>query len=148
MAHSILSKISLPPVVLSDVTDKAYTDFKSSWFDMSGYEGAVILVTVGVLTGVDGSNTVLPILYEHDTTADSGATAVAAADIEGAFTLIDSTTKDSVVQAVVYRGSKRYVGVNMDYTGTGISAGYVGVEAFGCYPLNTPNTTTAAVART
>lgn len=141
--------LSTPGVVLLEAQDLAHTDTKTAWVDLAGYEGCAIVVAIGALTGVDGSNSLLPILYEHDTAADTGATAVAAADIKGpGFSLVDSTSEDSVLQMAIYVGSERYVGVNLDYTGTAISAGIVGVYAFPMHPLNAPNTSTAAVART
>lgn len=113
--------------VLLEARDLAYTDTASSWLDTAGFNAAEIVVTIGALTGVDGSNYILPVLQECDTTVGTSATAVAAADVYGAFTKVDSTSEDSVVQRVGYCGSKRYVRVNLDYTGTGISAGIVGV---------------------
>lgn len=113
--------------VLLEAQDLAHTDTASSWLDLAGYNAAEIVVTIGTLTGVDGSNYITPVLQECDTTAAGSASAVAAADIYGAFTKVDATNEDSVVQRVGYCGSKRYVRVNLDYTGTGISAGVVGV---------------------
>jgi hypothetical protein len=91
------------------------------------------------------SNKLTPILYESATTADTAATTVAAADIKGTALalLVDSTP-----QTVYYIGSKRYVGVNFDFTGTGISTVSLAVYAVGYRPMNAPQTPAAAVART
>lgn len=140
--------LSTPGVVLLEAASIAHSDTKSSWVDLAGYEGCAIVVAVGALTSVASGENVIPILYEHDTAADAGATAVAAADIQGpGFSIVDSTSKDSCVQMAIYVGSKRYVGVNLDFTGTAVT-GIVGVYAFPMHPLNAPNTSAAAVART
>jgi hypothetical protein len=116
---------------------------------MAGYEGCAFYVLIGALTGVDGSNYLTPILYECDTTLDISASAVAAGDMKGTgFSKVDSATEDQVVQSVFYVGHKRYVGVNLDYTGAGITAGIIGVVAIPAVPIHKPNTSTAAVART
>jgi hypothetical protein len=115
--------------VLLEAQDLAHTDTATAWIDTQGYNSVEILVTVGALTGVDGDNYLTPVLQHSDTTAASAAAAVDSADIYGAFTKIDATSEDSTVQRVGYCGSKRYVRVNLDYTGTGISAGIVGVLA-------------------
>jgi hypothetical protein len=115
--------------VLAEAADLVHADALSSVLDLAGFEAAMILVAIGVLTGVDGSNYVTPILQESDTTADVDFTAVAAADIVGGFTKVDATSEDSLLQRACYVGSKRYIRVKLDYTGTGISAGIVGVYA-------------------
>lgn len=136
------------PVNLLKAQDLAYTDTASAWLDTQGFNGAGIEVIVGDLTGVDGSNYVTPILQESDATADSGASAVAAGDAQGAFTKIDATSKDDVRQFVSYKGTKRYVRVKMDYTGTGISAGIVGVTGWLAHARHAPATAPAPVAAT
>lgn len=115
--------------VMLEAQDLAYTDTATSMVDTAGYESMLILVAVGALTGVDGSNYLVPTLQHSDTTTGSDFAAVDSADIAGAFTTIDSSSEDSVVQMVGYCGSKRYVRVLLNYTGTGISAGIVGVYA-------------------
>ena len=141
--------LSTPGVVLLEAQDLGHTDTKSALVDLAGFEGCAIVVAIGALTGVDGSNYLTPILYEGDTSVDTALTAVAAADIKGpAFSKVDDGAEDSVVQMAIYVGAKRYVGVNLDYTSTGISAGVVGVYAFPMHPLNAPKTSPAAVSRT
>lgn len=118
-------------VQLLPVADLAYTDTQSNYVDLSGYDGADFYVVVGALTGVDGSNYLTPTLQEASATPGTAGSysAVAAGDIMGGFTKIDSTSEDSVVQKAGYAGGSRYVNVLLNYTGTGISAGYVGVFA-------------------
>ena len=112
--------------LLLEPHDLVYSDHSSDWLDLQGFEGGCISAIIGALTGVDGSNYVTPILQESDTTADTDASAVAAANMIGSFTKVDSTSEDSVVQTVGYIGSKRYIRVKFDYTGTAISAGICG----------------------
>ena len=118
-------------VALVEAADLVHADTKSKYIDLAGFEGCDIVVAVGALTGVDGSNYLTPVLYEADATPESASSysAVAAAQILGGFTKIDSTSEDSVLQRAGYVGNCRYLYVDLDYTGTGISAGVVGVYA-------------------
>jgi len=113
--------------MLMEPADQAHTAWTTDWLDLQGFEGGVVSVFIGALTGVDGSNYLTLALEEGDDTTAAGATAVAAADIEGAFTVVNSTAKDSVVQSIGYTGAKRYIRVAGTYTGTGITAGVIGV---------------------
>lgn len=128
--------------------DLAHNDTASSWLDTRYFNAAMIGVMVGALTGVDASNYVTPILQESDTTADADATTVDSSDQHGAFTKIDATTEDQVTQVVGYKGSKRYIRAKLDYTGTGISAGIVGVFGILGKPAVAPAVANAAVAAT
>jgi hypothetical protein len=136
------------PVLLLEPQDLAYTDTASSILDLQGFEGAAIVAVVGALTGVDGSNYLTPTLQESDTTADADFDSVATADIVGGFTKIDSTSEDSVVQTAGYVGTKRYIRVKFDYTGTSISAGIVGAVGIVGNAKTEPVTAPAAVAAT
>ena len=125
-----------------------YTDFYSNLIDTQGYESVEVMAIISALTGVDGSNSLLPSLEECDTTVNGSFTAVASTDLIGAFTLIDAASEDSVVQRVGYIGNKRYIRVKFDYTGTGISAGVVGVVGVLGNPRHAPVTTVTPVAAT
>jgi len=103
-------------------------DATTNLVDLAGFESVDVLVTVGALTGVDGSNYLTVTLEECDTTVGTSFTTVASTDLIGAFTVIDSTSEDSVQQRVGYIGGKRYLRVKLDETGT-ISAGIIGVTA-------------------
>jgi hypothetical protein len=139
---------SLASAVLLEAQDLAHTDTASAWLDTKGYAGADLIVAIGALTGVDGSNYVLPILQESDLTTDVSASNVATADIAGAFTSVNSSSLDSVVQRVGYCGSKRYVRVKLDYTGTAISAGICGVYAIVGFAHNEPAAAPTVTAAT
>ena len=112
---------------LLEAQDLDHTDTVSEILDTTEMQGILLAVAIGALTGVDASNYLTPILLESDTTAGADFTDVAAGNMIGAFIKIDSATEDSVVQQVGYKGGKRYVRVSLDYTGTGITAGVVGV---------------------
>lgn len=72
--------------------------------DLQGYQGAMAALTTGVIT--DGTHTVA--LEESDD--NSVFTAVAAADLIGAFTaLTTAASDDNSVQRVGYIGNKRYI---------------------------------------
>lgn len=132
---------NLAIVNLADPTDLVYTDTNSKYVDIAGYRGAAIVVHVGALTGVDGSNYLTPVLQESDEELDSKFSDVAAADIIGGFTKIDSTSEDSVVQVAGYIGDKRYIRAKLDYTGSTISAGIVGVIGILGLPDSAPVST-------
>lgn len=118
-------------VPLLEAHDLVNTDHQSDYVDLAGFDGAEIVVTVGALTGVDGSNYLTPILQEATTGPATVGNygAVAAGDIIGGYTKIDSTSEDSVVQRACYVGTARYINVKLDYTSTGISVGIVGAYA-------------------
>lgn len=126
------------------------TDTNSSLLDRLGFESAVVTVLCGNFTGVDADSTFLAVLQESDTTVGTDFTDVATADMQGAFTLIDATSEDVLIQTVGYIGSKRYVRVKLDFTtGTGgISSAPVAVMGLlgsaDYYPITAP----AAVAAT
>ena len=116
-------------VQLLKIQDLAHTDTNSAYVDLAGYSGCALCVMVGALTGVDSSNYLTPILEESDSTTETDFTTATDITASPAFSKIDSATEDEVTQWCVYTGSKRYVQVKLDYTGSSISAGYVGVFA-------------------
>lgn len=125
MNYEMINKTSF--CLASEPADQAGSDTKSNLIDTQGFESLMVLAIVGALTGVDASNYVTPILQESDTTDDADFSAVAAADMVGdGFSKIDAAAEDSVIQSVAYVGTKRYVRVLFDYTGTGITAGIAG----------------------
>jgi hypothetical protein len=123
-------------------------DQTSNLLDTLGFESAVVLVDIGTITGVGATASLLPTLQECDTTTGGSFGDVAAADMEGAFTLVDATTEDQCVQRVGYKGSKRYLRVKLDYTGTDITASLVSVTGVLGNPRVYPATAPAAVSAT
>jgi len=115
----------------------ATTDVLSDAIDLQGYEGAEIFALLGASgTSLSGSVKVEGKLTECATSGGS-YTAVAEADMLGAisgtstgsFFLADATSEDETTYKVGYIGSKRYLKVNLDLTGTfsggGIPVGVV-----------------------
>lgn len=127
MTRDLKSNIAV--VQLLDPQSINDTDTKSKLLDTLTVESSAVSVLMGTFTGVDSDSTLLPVLQESNTTADADFTAVAAADIQGAFTTVNSTSLDNTNQTVGYIGQKRYIRVLIDFTtGTGgISAALVSV---------------------
>lgn len=138
-------KTEIAVVHLLDAQNTNDTDTVSSILDTANFDGAVISVNVGALTGVDGSNYLTPVLQHSATTTGTDFTDVDAADISGAFTKMDATSEDQVTQTVGYKGSKRYLRVNLDFTGTGITAAYESVVGILGHPKRFPATGPAAI---
>ncbi|MEL7609498.1 MAG: hypothetical protein AAGU74_08315 [Bacillota bacterium] len=141
-------KANIATVLLLEPADLVRTDTASGLLDTADCNGVEIDVIIGALTGVDSTNYLTPVLQECDTTENDDFTAVDVADMLGAFSKVDAATKDSVIQRVGYIGGKRYVRVNLDYTGNGITAGIVGVVGILGYSKEAPMTAPAAVAAT
>jgi hypothetical protein len=135
-------------VLLMEPVDLAHTETPSRLLDTKGFDRAELSVIVGALTGVDGNNTVIFKAQESNTTVGTDFTDVAAADLIGAFTLVNSTSKDSVLQRVGYKGSKRYVRLIPDYTGTGITVGIIVVIGILAGGGDIPPDSVAAVSAT
>lgn len=132
------------PVASTDDSADLYT----SILDTAGFESAVISMLIGVQTGATTSHGVLCVLQESDTVVGTDFTAVASTDIHGAFTLVDSTSEDSVVQTVGYMGSKRYIRVKIDFTGTDITGSYIAALGILGHPHVAAATAPAAVTAT
>ena len=109
------------PVQLLEPQSIAFTDTLSSILDTRGFGSAEIDVHYGTMASVAAGEKVIAILQESDSLAGTGFAAVAAADIDGTFTLVDATSKDSCIQRVAYIGGKRYIRVNLDFTGSAIT---------------------------
>lgn len=126
------------------------TDTKTSLLDTRGFRSAVISLFMGVFTGADSDSYVTPVLQESDTTADTDFTTVAAADLQGAFTVVNSTSVDETVQTVGYVGTKRYIRLLLDFTtGTGgVTGALVAVSGTLARPTDYPASAPSPVAAT
>lgn len=141
-------KNNIATVLLKEPVDAVHTTVASSILDTAGFEGIEIDAIIGALTGVDGSNHVTPVLQDSDTVVGTDFASVAADFMQGAFSKVDATTKDSVIQRVGYIGKKRYVRVNFVYAGTAISAGIIGCVGILGRPETAPAVAPAALAAT
>lgn len=111
---SNMSTVDLTTDTLSGETPNA-----SAWVDTRGFGAAAIEVLTGVVTDAGTAEGFTGTLQHSDTTADSDAVDVTAAETTNGTTAITVTddTDDNIVAGVLgYNGTKRYVRVN--YVGT------------------------------
>lgn len=134
-------------VHLLDPQDLGSTDKASAWLDTKAFNGATLCAIVGAITGASGNAYVTPVLQEADVTTAASATAVAAGDMIGSFSAVNTTALDQVTQAVDYIGSSRYVRVNFDFTGTP-SASLIACVGILSRPVVLPAVAPAAVTAT
>lgn len=111
--HKVVG-LTAPVAITGDTTSGAC--------DLQGFASATFYVYFGAdTTPPDGSNYWACKLTECDTSGGS-YTDVAAADVIGstanAFGVVNSGSEDEAVYALGYKGSKRYVKVVVDETGT------------------------------
>lgn len=97
LVHMIEPAASLDPAV------RATGTHNGTGVDMQGYNSACMVVQFGAYT--NGTHT--PSLEHSDD--NSSFSAVSAAELDGAFTAINSSGAVGTVQKVGYRGSKRYL---------------------------------------
>lgn len=109
-------------------------------FDMQGFESLMAMVQVGVSGDTLSGSVFLELILQHGDLQDgSDAVAVTSADDVlpgtalplGVFATIDDPAEDDAVHTVGYRGTKRYVRVVVDLTGThtnGIPVAVVGIK--------------------
>lgn len=109
----------------------ATADLDGTAVDLLGYESALVIVSVGLVTVGAGGVTqfvtlssalkAVPTLYEADDTGDESPgtwRVVVAPEIAGTVPDIDDNTKTGKSYAFAYVGSKRWIRVTWDVTGT------------------------------
>ena len=97
MSHNIGPVLSLSPAART-------ASANGTAVDLLGFGEAAVLVTIGTWT--DGTHT--PKLQESDN-GTSGWTDVAAGDLIGSFSVVNSAGGGNAVQRVSYIGNKRYI---------------------------------------
>ncbi|AWV23925.1 Phage protein [Roseomonas mucosa] len=97
MSHNIGPVLSLSPAART-------ASANGTAVDLLGFGEAAVLVTIGTWT--DGTHT--PKLQESDN-GTSGWTDVAAGDLIGGFSVVNSAGGGNAVQRVSYIGNKRYI---------------------------------------
>ncbi len=125
---STISQITDPVVVSADAL--------SAVVNQAGFTDVTVLVAVGE-SGDTLSGSVYIELEMQESSDDSTYTACADADITnsvtgtntGTFALIDAAAEDDAVYASKYLGSKQYVKVNTNVTGTHTNGTPCGVLA-------------------
>jgi hypothetical protein len=115
LAHDLHNKITVTHVLDA----KAYTagTTKTSWIDTKGLSSVEFVVNVGV---VDAAVAVT--MYECDTTADLSATTVDSSEYLGTFTAVTGTGDDQLTIRQGYLGTKRYVGLNIVFSGNAVAS--------------------------
>lgn len=96
--------------------------------DLRGYDSAMLVIQ----TGTDTDGTHAPAMEESDTLG-SGYTAVAAADLDGAYS---ANIAGATLERVGYKGSKRYI--RMVVTTSGATTGI----AYGAYVVRSNSSQT------
>ena len=84
----------------------ATTDINGATLDMSGYEGVLMIVTFGVITG----SAVTSIKAQQDTASGMGT----AADLEGTGQTIADTDDEKTFYIDLYKPEERYVRLVVD----------------------------------
>ena len=90
------------------------SDGSGDTIDTQNYEAATVYFQIGTVLG---TISLTPELLESDSTG-TGFTVVASADLMGSFTEVTSSAGNNTVQKVGYKGTKRYLRVNDNRTGT------------------------------
>jgi len=110
------------------------TPAAGDWIDMQGFEALTFVVSTGTVTDAGDANGFSFEIQEGDTTAASGATAVADADLiglESALTVTADTDDNVLVGSIGYRGEKRYVRVvATGTTGTNAAVTVIAVKGY------------------
>lgn len=116
--RSVLDDFSAAATIVSAVVNDD-TEGTGTGVDLAGYEGAMVFVNVGI-SGDTLSGSLKSSFSLQESDDNSTFTDVAAADIEGSSqpTLIDDAAEDPALIAWGYTGSKRYLRVLDDTTGT------------------------------
>lgn len=110
------------------------TEGKGTAVDLKGYNSCVVAVAVGQSGDTLSGAVYHTVKLQHsDTPTDGDFADVAAADILGPATasiaVIDDPTEDGVTVSAGYIGSKRYVRVFVDTTGTHTNGTPIGAVA-------------------
>lgn len=140
--RDLTNNLAVRPVVNPAVLS---TDTNGTGIDLQGFDGVDIIAALGA-QGVTLSGSVfIDFILQHSDDNTSFA-AAADADIIGAvitsgsgiFARIDANAKAARSYSVGYRGSKRYVRVVVDFTGTHGTGTPISVTALCGYPVLSP----------
>jgi hypothetical protein len=108
LMNNIHPVVALAPVVVTDGTLQT-----TAAIDTLGYESVTFIIALGTLADADATWEV--ILHEGDTSTQSAHTAAADIDIIGTEALAGFTfAADGACRKIGYRGSKRYVSLEID----------------------------------
>lgn len=143
MLKDMHSEIHVTPLIAAAAID---ADNTRIWVDTRGYGAVEIELSIGV-GGITftGTNKVEYTLYESDASDGTGATVVADADIigvtPGGTGILKSLIAAHAAAAAYrygYRGSKRYIGLLANFSGTHAAATPMAANALLMLPANAP----------
>ncbi len=123
-------------VHLGNLALSGTTPAASSWVDLRGFDAATIVLVNNTVTDAGTAAGFTATAQHSDTTAASDAAAIAAADsVDGAttITVTDDAADDVLAGGIGYKGSKRYLRLNV--VGTSGTSADVSVLAI----LNKPH---------
>ena len=123
------------------------TTTATNYADLDGFESVVVFATIDSDTASAGNGITLAV-WESDLDGATPAaiasySAVASADLEGAFAQVVAT--GTVIQCVGYKGAERYLTVKMTEEGT--YSGYIHISVIGI-PNRRPDTSITVAAIT
>lgn len=111
-------------VHLGNLSLSGTTPAASSWVDMRGFDAATIVLVSNTITDAGTAAGFTATAQHSDTTAAADAAAIAAADsVDGSTTVVvtDDAADDTLAGGIGYKGSKRYLRLNVVGT-TGTNA--------------------------
>jgi hypothetical protein len=117
MHRSIKDVVSVASSVLPVVGNND-TEGTGVGVPLAGYGSALAIVSFGQSGDTLSGSVKLQAILQHSDALASGYVDVPADELDGAFTLIDDPAEDETVQVVGYKGSKGYLRVFVDFTGT------------------------------
>jgi hypothetical protein len=103
-------------VHLGNLSLSGTTPAASSWVDVQGFDAATIVLVNNTITDAGTTAGFTATVQHGDDSTAAGAAAIVAADsVDGAIsvTVTSDTADNSVAGGVGYRGSKRYVRMNV-----------------------------------
>lgn len=116
-------------VFLGTLALSGTTPASSAWVDLLGFDSASLVIKTNTVTDAGTASGFSFVVQEGDTSAASGASAVADDELlglESALTVTSDTDDNKLIGAIGYVGSKRYIRV----TATGTTNTDAGVDVY------------------
>lgn len=118
-------------VHLGNLSLSGATPAASAWVDVRGFDACTLMLVNNTITDAGTADGFTATIQHSDTTAAADAAAIVAADsVDGSIDIdvTSDTADDSVAGGIGYRGSKRYVRMNVvGTTGTNADVSVVAV---------------------
>ncbi len=101
------------------------TTITGTGVDLRGFEGALVVLSAGAITGTGSQNVYTPEVQESDS-SDTGFTAVADANLIGTeAAAVHNGGTDNTIKKIGYIGTKRYIRVVLTTTAFTTAGGYI-----------------------